>query len=98
MRLRDLKHGQASVWPPSWGRWYDKDDHLPRPEDGVLAGARTKELDRGVVVVEVEMVYQGQGFITILRWDGPPTAEVLATRLSAQIGRQIRELYDVDVE
>ena len=97
MKLRDLRLGRASAWPPDWGGSYGRGDVFPQGDEGVLAGVRVGEPEGGLFV---EMQYANRRYGAAILWDGPPnapTADEVAERLTSHVGKAIRDLYDVEI-
>lgn len=87
MKLRELKHEEATVWPPQRVDSIGPGDHPV--EDGVLEGV--ERFGRRLLV---RINIHGHRCTTRLQWDPPPTVGDVEVMLLASIGAQIRDLGD----
>ncbi len=87
MKLRELKHGEATVWPPQ--RVDSAGPGDPSVEDGVLEG-----VERFGRQLLVRINIHGQRCTASLQWDPPPAVGGVEVVLLASIGAQIRDLGD----
>lgn len=85
MKLRDLRHGQVTVWPPQWVDTAGSRDGVP--DDGVLDG-----LERFGQRLLLRINVQGNRRTASLVWDVPPTVGDVEAVLLASIGSKVRDL------
>lgn len=93
-RLRELTWEGAPAWPPDWWGSYARPGTALEGAVGILRGVRLTP-DRKWVVLTIE--HEGEEYVGILRWNGPPASATVAERLGACIGRPSRELGDVEL-
>jgi len=85
VKLRELKHGEATVWPPQ--RVDSAGPGDPSVEDGVLEGV--ERFGRRLLV---RINIHGHRRTASLQWDPPPAVGDVEVVLLASIGAQIRDL------
>ena len=101
MKIRDLVRQIGSVTVPAWPPrlWtpepYTRWTVLPTPDDGVLRAVMHPEND---VLLRLTMRFAAENYIGLLVWDGSPTPSVLEQLLSANVGRAIRAIGDLEIE
>lgn len=95
MKLRDLKHGTSSAWPPRWSGFYNPQDTFPQGEVGTLRNAESSAYGRGVrITIEVE----GRESSRTMVWDGDrPSPDDIVAALRPHIGTEVAKLGDIDV-
>ena len=95
MRLRELKHGPASAWPPAFGGAYERGDTFPVGEVGVL---RAVEPARGMPGLHIEIEYAGRTWSGVMQWDGPePSVAKVVEVLNRHRGQNLSELRDIEL-
>jgi hypothetical protein len=87
VKLRELKHGGATIWPPQ--RVDSAGPGDLSVEDGVLEGV--ERFGRRLLV---RINIHGHRFTARLQWDPPPAVGDVEVMLLASIGAQIRDLGD----
>lgn len=94
MRLRDLKLGVGSAWPPVWGSSYRGLQKFDPSDEATLVEARV-----GSDGPTVELVVEEEGtlFTGQLRWDGEPDPTRVVEVLTGARGRALRDLPDLEV-
>ena len=96
MKLRDLKRqvGKTSchVWPPLWSSSYGADSRFATGDEGVLKGVQRWESR-----LALTMTYDGREHMGNLEWDPPPALADVENALTANLGREIKAISDVDV-
>ena len=102
MKIRDLTRGAGtapvSAWPPRWAapfREGDTWDSGPKAGEGVLESVMRHEDDE--TLLRLTMRFDAREHTGILTWDGPPLAATLESVLRAKIGREIREMGELDI-
>jgi len=93
MRIRQLKKGSASVWPPDWGSAYKGPEEFPRGEEGYL-----ESVVRHADGLMLTLKWKGKTYgPEPLVWDPPPTVDEVETVLSAHRGEPIQSISDLEV-
>jgi len=96
MKLRDLKRqvGKTGchVWPPLWSSSYGVDSRFATGDEGVLKGVQ-----RWDSRLSLTMTYDGREHMGTLEWDPPPALADVEKVLTANLGREIKAISDVDV-
>src|SRR5512132_1964937 len=100
MKIRDLTRHAASatvsVWPPRWGASFrEGKDTLAMPGDGVLESVMRHEDDQ--TLLRLTMRFDAREHTGILAWDAPPTLAALENLLTANLGREIKLIGELDV-
>jgi len=94
MKIRQLKKGTASAWPPAWGSAYKEADVFPRGEEGDLA-----EVKRCGARLMLTMTWKNKTYgPEELAWDEPPTVAQVERVLKANQGKPIQSIGDLEVE
>jgi hypothetical protein len=83
------------AWPPIWAASVPFVDPLPLPGDGILESVRI--LESTTTLLRLTMRFDAREHAGILRWDAPPPREVVESLLSANLGREIRAIGDLDI-
>ena len=96
MKLRELKHGPVSAWPPLFGGAYSRGDKFPVGEVGVLTKVEDARGGRGL---RIQIEYEGRTWSGLMQWDGerPSTAKMVEV-LARHLGKNLRELGDIEVD
>jgi hypothetical protein len=63
--------------------------------DGILESVRI--LESTTTLLRLTMRFDAREHAGILRWDAPPPLEVVESLLSANLGREIRAIGDLDI-
>ena len=94
MKLWELKHGPGHAWPPMFGGSYLPGWRFPTGEEGVLS---VVENAKGMPGLHLEIEYEGHTFSGIMQWDGDPSPDQVRNILRNYIGKDLRELRDIEV-
>ena len=96
MKIRELKRkvGNTSghVWPPPWASSYGGGSSNATGDEGVLQGVQ-----RWDSRLSLTMTYDGREHMGNLEWDPPPALADVEKALTANLGREIKAISDVDV-
>ncbi len=94
MRLRDLKIGGASAWPPEFGGPYVGAEKLSSSDDATLKEVRLNPDGCTILLVFEE---KGKRFTGDLYWDEPPSPTSVLEVLTNALGEPLRDLHDLEV-
>ncbi len=95
MKLRELRHGPISSWPPMWGGSYGRGDRFAIGEVGTL---KAVEPARGMPGLHIEIEFEGRTQSGIMQWEGnnPPMERVIEV-LRRHIGQELRGLGEIEL-
>jgi hypothetical protein len=101
MKMRDLTRRMGSerlsAWPPRrTGSFAPRDtwDTLPPPGEGALESVMLLEAS---TVLRLTMTFEGREYTGLLSWDPPPSLTMVEHLLSANLGRGIRAIGELEI-
>src|SRR5258708_39609537 len=96
MKMREIKrkvgNGTVHVWPPAWASSYGADSRFTTGDEGVLDGVH-----RWGQGLSVTMMFDGREHLGSLEWDPPPALADVGKVLTANCGREIRAISELNV-
>jgi hypothetical protein len=101
MKMRELTRRAGSntiaAWPPRWTGSFepgDTWDTIPRPGEGFLESTMLLEAS---TLLKLTMKFEGRKYTGLLSWDPPPSLTMVEHLLSANLGRGIRAIGELEV-
>lgn len=94
MKLRELRQGPMSAWPPTFGGAYGAGGQVPVDGVGTL---KAVEPSRGRAGVHVAIEYEGRTWTGMMQWDGKPSVKRMVVVLELHVGEELRTLANIEV-
>lgn len=94
MKVRELRYGLMSAWPPTFGAAYGPGDTFPVGAVGTLKAVQPS---RGMAGVHVQIEYEGRTWTGMMQWDGKPSVKRMVVVLEQHVGEELRTLGDIEV-